>query len=306
MKSAEQQSGFPTPGEIAGIVELRTKIVSLSSFAIGTALAARARGELDWVRFVLMAAAVLAVDMGTTGFNSFFDLLRGVDSRSTNRERDKVLVHRAVAPGWAFIISAALFALAGVLGIALVFMVGFELLVVGAACMAVGFWYTGGPLPISSTPFGELFAGGFLGWVLVVLSYYVQATAVSAPVLIAALPSMLIIGAILAVNNACDMVGDTAAGRKTLAILVGPRAAAWVVYTLLFGAFGLAAYLSGRGALPSCTLGTTALGALVALPITIRMHRRGYSHATKGTAMKSISGVFLIFTAAVLTALIFC
>ena len=33
--------------------------------------------------------------------------------------------------------------------------------------MAIGYLYTGGPMPISWTPFGELFSGLFMGMIII-------------------------------------------------------------------------------------------------------------------------------------------
>lgn len=37
--------------------------------------------------------------------------------------------------------------------------------------MAIGYLYTGGPIPISWTPFGELFSGLFMGMIIILLSF---------------------------------------------------------------------------------------------------------------------------------------
>ena len=285
--------------QFARIVEIRTKIVSISAYLIGTLLAVYQTGSFDPGVALLMLLAVLAVDMGTTGFNSFFDYYRGVDSRETNRESDKVLVHQGVPPGIALLVSLALFALAMPLGILLAFLVGWELIPVGALCMAVGYLYNGGPLPISRTPLGELAAGGFLGSVLLLLSFYTQHAALTTEALLVSLPSLLFVASILTVNNTCDIEGDRMAGRKTLSILLGPRVAPWLIYILGIAGFALTGYNAYRGALPACS----GYLALLAAPLVIleyrRMHRRGYSHETKGPSMGSISKVFLIYTVVV-------
>ena len=285
--------------QFARIVEIRTKVVSVSAYLIGTLFAVYRTGNFDVAAGLVMLLAVLAVDMGTTGFNSFFDYYRGVDSRETNREKDKVLVHQGVPPGVALLVSLALFGLAMPLGILLAFLTGWEIIPIGAFCMAVGYFYNGGPLPISRTPLGELAAGGFLGSVLLLLSFWVQRGALTPEALLVSLPSLLLVASILTVNNTCDIAGDTQAGRKTLSILLGPRVAPWLIYLLGAAGFLLTAYNSFRGILPDwCGY----LGA-VAAPLLIleyrKMHRRGYSHETKGPSMGSISRVFTIYTAVV-------
>jgi 1,4-dihydroxy-2-naphthoate octaprenyltransferase len=91
--------------EFFGVVELPTKIVSLSSFTLGTLFAAASVGRISPVRVVLMLLATLAVDMGTTAWNTYFDFLRRVDDSRFNRERNKVLVHGGVPPAAALVVS---------------------------------------------------------------------------------------------------------------------------------------------------------------------------------------------------------
>ena len=288
------------------IVEIRTKVVSVSALLIGTAFAVWYSGAFDATVFVLMALATLLVDMGTTAFNSYFDFTGGVDSATHNREGDKVLVHeKGVHPLQAFLIGAACFLLAMPIGLAIGFLVGWEIIFVGAACMAVGYLYNGGPLPLSRTPLGELFAGGFLGGVLVLLSYYVQTRTLDTAGVLISLPSLLMVASILTVNNTCDVVGDTEAGRKTLSIVFGPAVGEAIVYALGALSLLLLAGYSVAGLLPTVP-GLVAVAA-VTPPIVIqyrRMHRRGFSHDTKGPSMGAILLVFKLYTIAVLAILL--
>ena len=50
----------------------------------------------------------------------------------------------------------------------------FWLLPIGLVCMAVGYLYTGGPFPISWTPFGELFSGVFMGMFIRMVHPYIN------------------------------------------------------------------------------------------------------------------------------------
>ncbi|TVQ39095.1 MAG: prenyltransferase [Spirochaetaceae bacterium] len=285
------------------IVEIRTKIISVSAFLIGTLFAAYHAGEISPLIVLLMLGATLSVDMGTTGFNSYFDFKSGVDNARYNKECDKVLVHRGVGPDTALLISLGLFAAAGVLGLSLGYLVGWEIILVGAACMAVGFLYNAGPYPLSNTPLGELFAGGFLGFVLVALSYYVQTQSLDPAALLLGLPSLLLVASILTVNNTCDIEGDRAAGRHTLSILLGPVRAELIVYSL--GAAGYAAaLLVVLRYLPSASVLPLLAAATASAAEYRRMHARGYSHETKGASMQSISRVFMLYTLAMIVALI--
>jgi 1,4-dihydroxy-2-naphthoate octaprenyltransferase len=279
------------------IVEIRTKIVSVSAFLLGALYTVYRFGSVDPVVLATMGAAVLAVDMATTGFNSFFDYLHGVDHRALNREKDKVLVHQGVPAGTALIVSLLLYLVAAILGIVLAFIATPWVLPVGAISMLVGYLYTGGPFPISRTPLGELFAGGFLGWLLVSLTIFVLAPAgLSGRDLLVGIPSFLFVASILTVNNTCDIDGDTRSGRRTLSILLGRRTGEILVYLQGATAFALGGLLVFTGILPRTVLFGIVPAALGSVPVYRGMHRRGFFHETKGPSMNAISRVFLLYS----------
>lgn len=294
-----------TLSHILRIVEIRTKIVSLSGVAIGTSYVWYRYADLELPTLVVYVAAVLAVDMATTGFNTFFDYYFGVDRRETNREADKVLVHQGVAAGPALLVSLALYAVAGVLGLVLAFIASPWVIPIGAVSMAIGFLYNAGPIPISRTPVGDLVAGGFLGWVLVTLTIFVLAPGrMHLNDVLVGIPSLLMVASILTVNNTCDLIGDRAAGRRTLSIVVGRHWSERIIYILGAAAGTTLIVLVVSGILPSLTVLTLASALGVILPTYRHMHRRGFSHRTKGPSMGSISTVFGAYTLGVVIPLI--
>ena len=276
------------------IVEIRTKIISMGTFLSGSLFALATTQSWSWPRFLVMLLAVLFVDMGTTGFNSYFDFINGTDRAQYNLEKDKVLVHEGVSPSLALLISVTLFILAAILGLLLAHWTSYWLIPIGGVSMMVGFLYTGGPYPISRTPFGELFAGGFLGSLLFVLSYYVQTLTFKWSAIVVSLPLLLLIGEILMVNNSCDRIADEIAGRRTLAILLGEQKSVIASRSILLGALLVQLLLPLLGLIPMVTLPFTIGGALLALPIWIKMEKRGFSLETKGISMGGISKIYLI------------
>ena len=280
------------------IVEIRTKIVSVSTFSIAVLYSVYAAGSFSWLLLGLMAAAVLMVDMGTTAFNIYFDYLRGVDHADYQREKEKVLVYEGVAPGAAFLTGAGLFGGAAALGLIIAFLTGWQVAAAGALCMGVGFFYTGGPRPISTIPAGELFAGGFLGTALFLITFFVFTGQMGWHALLASLPSFFLIASILTVNNTCDIEGDRASGRRTFSIVAGRRAGEIAVYVLGALGYGSVAALALAGGFPWWTAATIALAAVPARQEYRRMHRRRFIQATKGPSMGSISKIFALYTLA--------
>jgi 1,4-dihydroxy-2-naphthoate octaprenyltransferase len=291
----------PTFGDLLRIVDIRTKIVSVSSLAVGSAWAFAAAPErFSWGLLALMAAATLLVDMGTTGFNSYFDFVTGVDTRESDQEGFKALVQGGIDPRLALHLSFSLYALAVPLGLAIGARAGWGVTAAGASCMAFAYLYSGGPSPISRTPVGEFFAGGLLGGALVAIAAYVHTQRLDAATLLLGIPSSLMIAGILSANNACDRVGDEKAGRRTLAIALGPGRAHLPVFALVAAAHGAAALLVAPGVLPAPAIAPVALSAAHAWRALAAMNSRGWSHATKGANMGAISLVFVVFTAGLL------
>jgi 1,4-dihydroxy-2-naphthoate octaprenyltransferase len=285
-----------TVKQFLDVVELRTKVVSLSTLACATAYAWRETGKLDPTLLGLAFLAVLLVDMGTTAFNSFFDYWRGDDRTKRLQEADKVLVTQGVPALAALLIAALCYLLAACLGLVLAFKAGAWVIGLGALCLAAGFFYSGGPYPISRSPVGELVAGAFLGTALFLIAYRIQAGSWNSRALLASLPGLLFIASILAVNNACDIVGDREAERRTLAILLGPKAAAALPPALGLAAFASTLALSLCGVLPLGSALSGGLAAMASVPIYSRMRKAGFSHDTKSASMRRIIAAFSLWS----------
>ena len=164
------------------------------------------------------------------------------------------------------------------------------------ASLAAGFFYSGGPKPLSRTPFGELFAGAFLGTVLFVIVGRLVSGRFDGLLLAASVPGFAIIASILAANNLCDIKGDMAAGRRTLPIVLGKKFGIAALYVGGLGAFGLPAIFSVLGVYPAWSALGTGVAAAIALPEYGKMDRRGFTHETKGPTMGSILKIFILWS----------
>ncbi|HEX4943396.1 MAG TPA: prenyltransferase [Usitatibacteraceae bacterium] len=291
----------PGIGDFLRIVDIRTKIVSVSSLLVGSGWAlVTVPDRFSWGLFALMAAATLLIDMGTTGFNSYFDFVTGVDTRESDQERFKALVQSEIDPRIALHLSFALYAVAMPLGLAIGTRAGWSVVAAGAFCMVFAFFYSGGPHALSRTPVGEFFAGGLLGGALVAIAAFVHTQRLDGATLLVGLPSSLIIAGILSTNNACDRVGDARAGRRTLAIVLGPERSHWPVFALVAAAFAAVALLAALRVLPPWAFLPMVPAAAFAWRTLAAMKARGWSHATKAANMGGISLVFIAFTACLL------
>jgi 1,4-dihydroxy-2-naphthoate octaprenyltransferase len=97
--------------------------------------------------------------------------------------------------------------------------------------------YSEGPLPVSSTPFGEILVGVVMGPIEVV-SACLAASGASPPLAIAySVPVGLMVTSILLANNLRDVDKDREHGRRTIAVLVGRRRGSILLLSLVSSAF---------------------------------------------------------------------
>ncbi len=207
----------------------RTLTIAVSPVIVGTTLAWRDGGIVEMSVFAAALVAAVLIQAGTNLHNDAADADADANARlGPPRMTAKGLLSAEQVRRAAY----GCFFLAFFIGIWLVAKGGVPILVIGVLSLAAGLAYSGGPLPISHTPLGEAFVVIFFGLFGVAGSYWLQMHAFSA----AAFAGGLIVGlpaaAILLVNNTRDMLQDMAAGRRTLAILIG-RYHAGLLYALL-------------------------------------------------------------------------
>jgi 1,4-dihydroxy-2-naphthoate octaprenyltransferase len=197
----------------------RTLPAAVVPVAVGTA-AASAAGSVIWWRAAAAMVAALAIQVGTNYGNDYHDGLRGTDTVRVGPVR---LVGQGLASPAAVRRAAVLsFAVAGMAGLALAAATTWWLLLVGVACFAAGWLYTGGPRPYGYAGWGEVFVFLFFGVVATVGSAYVHLQRITGLAVLASVPVGLLATALLVVNNLRDIPGDRSSGKLTLAVRLGP------------------------------------------------------------------------------------
>ncbi|MCG7342514.1 1,4-dihydroxy-2-naphthoate polyprenyltransferase [Sporosarcina sp. ACRSL] len=177
-------------------------------------------GNLHFPLFLAMLVASLLIQMATNMFNEYYDFKRGLDTEHSVGIGGTI-VRNGVQPKTVLQIALALYAISVLIGIYICMETSWMLAVVGAVSMLIGYLYTGGPIPIAYTPFGELISGVVMGMLLILIAFYIQTGEVTTNAILISIPSMLLVAAIMMSNNIRDLEGDKEGGRKTLAILVG-------------------------------------------------------------------------------------
>ncbi|MDA7027345.1 1,4-dihydroxy-2-naphthoate polyprenyltransferase [Bacillus sp. CLL-7-23] len=215
---------------------------------IGTVMALET-GQIHIWLFIAMLLASVLIQIGTNLFNEYFDYVRGLDNENSVGIGGAI-VRYGMKPKTVLYLAYGLFGVSVLLGVYICMSSSWWLALIGLICMAVGYFYTGGPLPISYTPFGEMMSGIFMGMVIILISYFIQTGEITWNVFLISLPITILVGGINLSNNIRDLVGDKENGRKTLPILAGRKNAVqiltvfFIVSYLLIGLYIIFAIIS--------------------------------------------------------------
>jgi len=243
----------------------RTLTAALAPVLVGTACAYLVGGFRPSAALAALLGAVF-IQIGTNFANDVFDAEKGADGP------DRLGPTRAVASG--LLTGAQMkggmvvaFGLATVAGAVLVALSGWPVVVIGLASIASGIAYTGGPYPLGYNGLGDVFVFLFFGLVAVLGTTWVQTGTLPAVAWMAALPVGALSTAILAVNNVRDRETDLRAGKRTVAVRFGRRAALLEFDVMLLLAFAVPLAMAWMFRAPSMAL------PLVALPLAVPLRR---------------------------------
>jgi len=218
----------------------RTLSAAVSPVLVGTAIAHRV-GGLRPAAAVLALLASLLIQVGTNFANDYSDFRHGADADRVGPTR--VTQSGLVPPGTVKLAAWIAFGISGLLGIALAAMSGWPILVIGAASVAAGWLYTGGPWPLGYHGLGDLFVFVFFGLVATCGTVYAQALYVPPIAWVAGTAVGSLATAILVVNNLRDRTTDAHVGKNTLAVKLGARATRVQYAVLALAPFVLAILL---------------------------------------------------------------
>jgi 1,4-dihydroxy-2-naphthoate octaprenyltransferase len=264
---------------------------AVAPVVVGSAAAAH-DGGFAWIGAAGALIVSLAIQIGTNLANDAFDFLRGADTSGRlgppRVTQAGLLTARSVLTG-----AYLCFGVAAVIGVYFVTRYGWPILIVGLLAIASGLGYTAGPWPIAYHALGEVFVFVFFGLVAVAGTTFVQMGRITPLALGAAVPVGLLCTAILIVNNLRDIETDRAAGKRTLAVLLGPGRTR-ALYSFCLAAAAISpAMLRAAGYVGSAVwLSWLTLPMMVALA---RAVRPGTDPAALNGALKRTARLHMVF-----------
>ncbi|MEV6277625.1 1,4-dihydroxy-2-naphthoate polyprenyltransferase [Nocardia sp. NPDC051832] len=199
----------------------RTLPNAIAPVLAGTGAAAALDGFVWW-KAVLALLVSLALIVGVNYANDYSDGIRGTDDERVGPLR--LVGSKLATPG--AVKNAAIISLGigAVLGLVLAATTAWWLLLVGVACLAGAWFYTGGSKPYGYSGFGEIAVFVFFGLIAVLGTEFVQAEKIDWVGVVLAVAVGSYSSAVLVANNLRDIPTDTESGKTTLAVKLGdPR-----------------------------------------------------------------------------------
>lgn len=223
------------------LVEIQTKVASIIPFLLGSLYALYRFKTFNILNFALMFLSLICVDMCTTAINNYMDYKKANRRYGFGYESHNAIVRDNIKESTVVATILTLMALAILFGILLFLKTNYVVLLLGIFSFIIGILYSFGPVPISRTPFGEIFSGGVMGFIIPFLAAYIHVYDLNIiniflergvlrfdmnvvevfNILLISMPSIVGIANIMLANNICDMEDDLENKRYTLPIYIG-------------------------------------------------------------------------------------
>ncbi len=221
--------------QVIGLARISTLAATAVPLAVGGALGL-ADGKFDLLVWLDIFIVALLMQIATNALNEYGDYRRGVDIVPSAGFAG-IIVSGEVPAREVLLTAAVSSVIAFLLGITLVIVRGIPMLILGVTAGIAGISYSEGPIPVSSTPFGELLVALVMGPIEVISANLAASGRVSGSALLYSIPVSLVVAAILLSNNLRDVEKDREHRRRTLPVVIGERYGSFTLLLLLILAF---------------------------------------------------------------------
>lgn len=296
---------LPAPGSRGAwlrAIRYHSFTASIIPILVGSALAL-IQGSVSWLLVIAMVLAAVACHAGANMANDYFDDKKGVDNEQ-NLGPHKVIQLGLLTSNQVRNGMIAAFALATAIGVYIVLETNWKVFALALASLGAAFFYTAGSKALGYVALGEVTVFLFMGPAMVCGAFYVLTETISWSSLLLSIPVGAISAATLHANNMRDIEHDRAAGKTTLATLLGRERSAheyllWIV--LSYVALILTVILD-TGLWP-------VLLALLTIPNALRLvdlARAGSDTPALNRLLRKTAGLHLQFGALLVAGLLVC
>lgn len=235
------------------LVEIQTKVASLIPFILGILFSMYRYGRVDAGKIALFFLSLICIDMATTAINNYMDYLKAVKKEGYNYETHNAITSHDLSTKTVRITIFSLLGISIISGLYLFYITDIVVLIIGIISVSVGILYSFGPVPISRTPYGEVFSGVVMGGFIFFITIYIQIFDMNIIdisvnqgvfllsfnikeiliIFLVSIPLISMIANIMLANNICDMDDDKINGRLTLPLYIG-KTRSLIVFTSLY------------------------------------------------------------------------
>lgn len=283
--------------ELIPLTRPRTLAAALGPTILGAAFSYYAFGALHGTGLaifhtILIFLAVVSAQIIANLWNELKDFKSGLDAGQKIGNAGS-LTRGAVTPKLISTMIKVLMIVPIIIGLYLSATITWWYIPTGIICILISFLYSGGPKPISRTPFGEISSGIAMGFAIVLITGFAWTRELSLAFLIPALPATLLVGSIMLTNNIRDIRNDEKHGRRTLPIVLGRnRAISLMSITYIFNFFWICAWIYLK------VLPIPALLALLAIIPAFKTIKIFYTHVDEielDKAMGTTAGAAILY-----------
>jgi 1,4-dihydroxy-2-naphthoate octaprenyltransferase len=232
----------------------RPRTLTATYVPLGTAaVIALDQGVFDLARFVLSLIAALLLQIAANLINEYADFRRGAEELKLSGQ-GLILKNQLLTPREVLIGAIGTVLSGSVIGLYLLAQSGPLLLWIGLGGVLVVILYTAGPFPLAYNGLGEIAVFIFMGPLMILGAYYVMAREVNIVPVLVGIPVGFMVAAILHANNVRDIDSDRAVNKRTLAVILGLKAARVEYLILVGGAYVMVVLMILVGFMPITTL----------------------------------------------------
>ena len=209
------------------LVEIKAKTASILPMLLGVYMSVYYYHSFNLINSILFFIAMLLFNMAVDMMDNYNDYNHAVDTEDYKKNTN-IIGREKISPKLVLALILIFSIVAAGLGIYLVTRAGLPLLWMGIFCFAVGILYSSGPFPMNGLPVGEFFSGFTMGFMIMLISVYINKTGNFdwswtnlIKIWLVALPCELWISNLMLANNICDAQEDEDNHRHTIIHFIG-------------------------------------------------------------------------------------
>jgi len=204
--------------------------------AAATVFLIQPKPHVDWFLFPVIFFGAVLFHTSANLIGEYFDYMKSVD-RSDTYGSSRVLIDSLLTPKEVLFAGYLTLTVGFLLGMILVYYRGTNILALGIAGALACVFYTAKPIRFKYIALGDFLIFVMFGPLLVIGAYLGLTGSFNWNVFWISIPIVLPVVGILHANNTRDIISDTRADIKTLASVIGLKAAKIEYYILIIGAY---------------------------------------------------------------------